>query len=587
MRQLNLLFKSFLLLCALIAGSSAWATVKNNISTVSTKFSATGDVTSKFTQTGAYTSATWNLSVTWKSQESWQNLDATKGAQIGSGSKPANSIVLTGSNITGTISSVVVNTSGAKSIDATVGVSVGSTAFQCSSQATAKLTDSAADYTFTGSASGNIVITWTNSSSKAIYIKSITVTFDDGSSQTVTSVSFSQETYTATLGENFTAPTPICNSNGTKTYTSSNTDVADVNESTGALTIKKAGKTTITLNVAENSSFTSGSASYILKVKGVIEDGIIDFSINQDYGSGAVPGTEISTTSTTWISGSVKLAVAGRNVWYNGNDLRLYKTSGDDAAGNITISVPNGYYMTRIDLTGGTNLNLTSGGGAKSSTRWTGKSQSVMFTHSGDKTITLTKITVYYCSESEFNTKVNVTMGADGWMTYFYPNTNISFGSGLKAYVVSAVGADNVTLTEITKAPAGVGVILKGAAGSYELTKEATADAITNNRLSPSLYGTITSNDKYDVYALAKKNDVVGFYKVQAGVTVPEGKCYISVSKSNEARDFLGFIEENATRINAVENGQSTDEVFDLQGRQVKQPTKGLYIKNGKKVIIK
>ena len=587
MRKLNLLFKSFLLLCALIAGSSAWATVKNNISTVSTKFSATGDVTSKFTQTGAYTSATWNLSVTWKSEASWNNLDPTKGSQIGSAKKPATSIVLTGSNITGTISSVVVNTSGAKNIDATVGVSVGSTAFQCNSQATAKLTDSAADYNFTGSASGNIVITWTNSSSKAIYIKSITVTFDDGSSQTVTSVSFSQETYTATLGEDFTAPTPTCNSNGTKTYTSSNTDVADVDKSTGALTIKKGGNTTITLNVAENSSFTSGSASYILKVKGVIEDGIIDFSINQDYGSGAVPGTEISTTSTTWISGSVKLAVAGRNVWYNGNDLRLYKTSGDDAAGNITISVPNGYYMTRIDLTGGTNLNLTSGGGAKSSTRWTGKSQSVMFTHSGDKTITLTKITVYYCSESEFNTKVNVTMGADGWMTYFYPNTNISFGSGLKAYVVSAVGADNVTLTEITKAPAGVGVILKGAAGSYELTKEATADAITNNRLSPSLYGTITSNNKYDVYALAKKNDVVGFYKVQAGVTVPEGKCYISVSKSNEARDFLGFIEENATRINAVENGQSVDEVFDLQGRQVKQPTKGLYIKNGKKVIIK
>ena len=89
---------------------------------------------------------------------------------------------------------------------------------------------------------------------------------------------------------------------------------------------------------------------------------------------------------------------------------------------------------------------------------------------------------------------------------------------------------------------------------------------------------------------MAKKNGVVGFYKVSAGIMVPEGKCYISVSntaQAESARDFLGFIEENATRINAVENGQSTDEVFDLQGRQVKQPTKGLYIKNGKKVIIK
>ena len=167
MRKLNLLFKSLFLLCALIVGSSAWANVKTNTSTASTKFSANGDVTSKFTQTGTYTNASWNLDVTWKTNASWQNLDNTKGAQIGSGKYPATSIVLTGSNISGTISSVVVNTSGANGIEATVGVKVGTTAFQCNSKTTASLSKDASNYSFTGSASGNIVITWTNSSDKA------------------------------------------------------------------------------------------------------------------------------------------------------------------------------------------------------------------------------------------------------------------------------------------------------------------------------------------------------------------------------------------------------------------------------------
>jgi hypothetical protein len=84
---------------------------------------------------------------------------------------------LTGSTIPGTITNVVVNTSGESSVNATVAVSVGGTGFTCGGNSTASLTSSAADYTFTGSYSGDVVLTWTNSSDKAIYIKSITVTY--------------------------------------------------------------------------------------------------------------------------------------------------------------------------------------------------------------------------------------------------------------------------------------------------------------------------------------------------------------------------------------------------------------------------
>lgn len=171
-----------LLLCALIVGSvsSAWGQ-KTNVSTVTTKFSANGNVTSNFAQTGDYTNATWYLAVTWKDNASWQNM-ADKGAQIGSGSHPATKIVLTGASVPGTITSVKVNTSVASGGTTTVGVEVGGVTFKCNNANTATLQTSAADYTFTGTSSGDVVLTWNQAStSKAIYIKSITVTYEETS----------------------------------------------------------------------------------------------------------------------------------------------------------------------------------------------------------------------------------------------------------------------------------------------------------------------------------------------------------------------------------------------------------------------
>ena len=186
------LLKSLLLLCMLVVGSGTmWAEDKTNVSTVSTKFSATGDVTSNFTQTGNFTPVNWNLDVTWKTSTKiyWGNLEA-KGSQIGSGSAPASTVVLTGTDVPGTIKSVKVNTSVASGGNTTVSVSVGGTTFKCSNSETATLQTSAADYDFTGSGSGNVVITWNQpSTSKAIYIKSVTITYEEQSTPTGPSIS--------------------------------------------------------------------------------------------------------------------------------------------------------------------------------------------------------------------------------------------------------------------------------------------------------------------------------------------------------------------------------------------------------------
>ncbi len=105
------------------------------------------------------------------------NYDKTKGQQFGSGNIPAKELTLSTSDIPGTITSVKINTSGANDIAATVGVTVGGKAFNYGSETTASLTATATDYEFTGSASGEIKISYAQTSSKAIYIKSIEVTY--------------------------------------------------------------------------------------------------------------------------------------------------------------------------------------------------------------------------------------------------------------------------------------------------------------------------------------------------------------------------------------------------------------------------
>ena len=126
---------------------------------------------------------TWNATYTWSKNKYIGNLDNNRGLQIGAGPSSGNNrhvtkLVLSTSGISGTITSITIETAGASSVTATIGVVVGSTTFKNNGNNTASLTSSNASYTFIGSASGTITLTWTQSTtSKALYIKSISVTY--------------------------------------------------------------------------------------------------------------------------------------------------------------------------------------------------------------------------------------------------------------------------------------------------------------------------------------------------------------------------------------------------------------------------
>ena len=120
---------------------------------------------------------TWTMSGT---GGTFFGYDATKGQQFGSGSSPYSAVTLSSNfGVSYGIDEIRVSTSGAKDISATVSVSVGGTAFECESSTTASLTATNTVYTFVSPdgnvKAGNIQISYSNSSSKAIYIKKIVV----------------------------------------------------------------------------------------------------------------------------------------------------------------------------------------------------------------------------------------------------------------------------------------------------------------------------------------------------------------------------------------------------------------------------
>lgn len=113
--------------------------------------------------------------------------DNAKGQQIGSGGSPATSINLSTEDFNGTIKSVEIETSGAKSINATIQVKIGNVDY---GNAT-KITTTNTPYRFEGQSSGKVEVIWTNNSEKAIYLKKITVTYEEGATTQCSAPTFS------------------------------------------------------------------------------------------------------------------------------------------------------------------------------------------------------------------------------------------------------------------------------------------------------------------------------------------------------------------------------------------------------------
>lgn len=190
--------------------------------------------------------------------------------------------------------------------------------------------------------------------------------------------------------------------------------------------------------------------------------------------------------------------------------------------------------------------------------------------------------------------KHQITESTDA-RTYSFNQALDFTDTGLEAYVISAYDKSSatLTLTKVTKVPANTGLYLVGKDGDYEIPTIASADAIATNLLHASsgtdaLEQTEGSNTNL---IFGGTGDNRGFHPLSEAGVIGANKAYLQLPTadlpSNGARLNIVF-EDGTTAIKTVNDVKVADNAwYDLQGRRVAQPTKGLYIQNNKKVLVK
>ena len=165
------------------------------------------------------------------------------------------------------------------------------------------------------------------------------------------------------------------------------------------------------------------------------------------------------------------------------------------------------------------------------------------------------------------------------------------------AYTVTADLATGIVSREqkTGNLAANEGVMLENLTSSdvtLSIPVAATADASTSNGLVAFTGpGKLTQpSDNFTYYILSKKNDKVGFYRVNStsGNSMGANTAYLKVDgKVTNARESFFFEGDETTNIDAVKTVKVDGQAYNLAGQRVAQPSKGLYIVNGKKVIMK
>jgi hypothetical protein len=164
--------------------------------------------------------------------------------------------------------------------------------------------------------------------------------------------------------------------------------------------------------------------------------------------------------------------------------------------------------------------------------------------------------------------------------------TTFKILDGVKAYIVTGVSDNKVTLAETKVLPPNTAILLERGENVTAFTYTAATDADgtlpSGNLLKYATDDVSTSGKTY--YVLYKDE----FLKATG--TIPAGKCYLDLSGIGAARAVYGIShnEGDDTGIsNVVFYDNGVEKWYDLQGRRIEKPTKaGLYIKNGNKVVI-
>ncbi len=300
--------------------------------------------------------------------------------------------------------------------------------------------------------------------------------------------------------------------------------------------------------------------------------------------------TKDNITSYAYLATSTENWATGKT--YGGYSGDFYNMSNSDR--NITIKVSGAIYIEVFVQNSNAGRTYTvndesithNGGGVESSglISITSAEGTVVTIAGGGKSVYPVYVKFYTQAPP-----VSVTIAEGGYATLTSAFALDFSNADAQAFIATGfnTAGDAVILKEVKKVPANTGIIVKGTASStVEIPLlDGDADDVTGNMMEGSATEAITLTAGQG-YILAKDGL---FYECAAG-SLPKGKAYLAVAASAsmvEAK--LGLVIEGegvATAIQAVENQQNDNAVYNLQGVRMKNASqKGIYIINGKKVV--
>ena len=341
--------------------------------------------------------------------------------------------------------------------------------------------------TFTPATDGQTgVIKISISSVKAGYICALEIDTEDTSDKTPTKLSWSSETATVDLASDakvFPTLTKDPESLTGITYSSSNTNVATIDESTGKITLASCGATTITAKYAGDDTYASSSATYTLRVvDNSIAAGEYTFPINNWFWATNYTGSFNVEKGSLKLQGqqngiSISLGnVNSTNAYVDDNETRTYRSY------MMTVNAPEGYVLKKIEFVGTTWQSSTlnaSAGNMGAQKIWSGNVSSVEFYFA--ETCKIKNVKIAYEKAAPAKTLTSIAITGEPAQTEYTEGETFS-AEGL---VVTATYDD-----------ASTAVVTDDATWSFE---PATLAAGTTSVTATATYNEKTASETYNV----------------------------------------------------------------------------------------
>ena len=189
---------------------------------------------------------------------------------------------------------------------------------------------------------------------------------------------------------------------------------------------------------------------------------------------------------------------------------------------------------------------------------------------------------------------VNLNVVGDKTYATTYLPFDVTLPAGVKAYIVNHAADGVATVSEVADVPANQGVVLVGqnaSVTSVALTLGTASADCSGNLLSgtnPQL--TIDEAAKANYFIFGNGDNGVGFYHPNS-TTLKENRAFLPAANVSAGSSASGFRLDFGGEITGIDAAIQADDTnatyYDLSGRRVNRPAKGLYVKDGKKIYVK